>query len=93
MFQVNFTQLLSNMKNVDQRKPTHVGPQIGTLPADWKQRDCFSDLGEFSLVMTDYDQSEVGGKWLNFIVCSQWTPVNGKILKKDCIKYVCVQSI
>ena len=43
IFQAKYSQLFANMNNVDQR---NVGAQTGTLPSDWKQGDCFNELGE-----------------------------------------------
>lgn len=39
-------QLFVNLKNVDLRKGTPLPDHTGTLPADWKQGDCFNELGE-----------------------------------------------
>ncbi|KAG8011001.1 Multiple epidermal growth factor-like domains protein 10 [Nibea albiflora] len=37
-------QLFVNLKNVDQRKMAPLADHTGTLPADWKQGDCFNEL-------------------------------------------------
>uniref|UniRef100_A0A1A8MW77 Multiple EGF-like-domains 10 n=1 Tax=Nothobranchius pienaari TaxID=704102 RepID=A0A1A8MW77_9TELE len=38
--QANYSHLFANMKPVD-----HLGGHTSTLPADWNQGDCFSELG------------------------------------------------
>lgn len=45
-FQAKSNQLFVNLKNVDQRKRVPLADHTGTLPADWKQGDCFNELGE-----------------------------------------------
>lgn len=42
-------QLLVNLKNMDQRKRGPLADHTGTLPADWKQGDCFNELGAFGI--------------------------------------------
>ncbi|CAG5867095.1 unnamed protein product [Menidia menidia] len=42
-----YNQLFENLKNVDQRAQPLVSVPAGTLPADWKQGDCFSELGAY----------------------------------------------
>lgn len=44
--QAKNNQLFVNLKNVDQRKMASLADYTGTLPADWKQGDCFNELGE-----------------------------------------------
>ncbi|TTF71933.1 Multiple epidermal growth factor-like domains protein 10 [Bagarius yarrelli] len=42
-------QLFVNLKNVEQRKRPPLMEHTGTLPADWKQGNCFSELGAFGV--------------------------------------------
>ncbi|XP_035524123.1 multiple epidermal growth factor-like domains protein 10 [Morone saxatilis] len=42
-------QLFVNLKNVDQRKRAPLAEHTGTLPADWKQGDCFNELGAYGV--------------------------------------------
>ncbi|XP_071399924.1 multiple epidermal growth factor-like domains protein 10, partial [Centroberyx affinis] len=42
-------QMFMNMKNVDQRKRAPLADHTGTLPADWKQGDCFNELGAYGV--------------------------------------------
>ncbi|TMS08541.1 Multiple epidermal growth factor-like domains protein 10 [Larimichthys crocea] len=42
-------QLFVNLKNVDQRKMASLADYTGTLPADWKQGDCFNELGAYGV--------------------------------------------
>lgn len=45
-FKAKTNQLLVNLRNVDQRKKSPLVDHTGTLPTDWKQRNCFNELGE-----------------------------------------------
>lgn len=45
-FKAQSNQLFVNLKNVDQSKKLPVADPTGTLPTDWKQRNCFNELGE-----------------------------------------------
>lgn len=42
-----------NFKNVDQRKITPLVDRTGTLPADWKQGNCFNELGKTCSLLKD----------------------------------------
>ncbi|XP_031694619.1 multiple epidermal growth factor-like domains protein 10 [Anarrhichthys ocellatus] len=46
------SQLFVKLKNVDQRKRAPLAEHNSTLPADWKQEDCFNELGAYGVDRT-----------------------------------------
>ena len=45
-FQAENSQLFVTLKGGEHRKRSPLAEHTGTLPADWKQRDCFNELGK-----------------------------------------------
>lgn len=46
LFQPKSNWLFLNSKNVDERKRALLGGHTRAVPTDWKQGDCFNEMGE-----------------------------------------------
>lgn len=66
-FKAKTNQLFVNLKNVDQRKKSPLVDHTGTLPTDWKQRNCFNELGEMEFIMAYSDSNSNATSW--YLLC------------------------